>query len=520
MIGTAVQQHSGNARIVARNSFWYGLELVCGILTAFATSIPIARMIGPEKLGYFNYVSWLTNLSGAVGGLGMAGATRKYMAEYLNRGQGGVARAIFFATLRIQLLLTCVVTAAGLVLVFTVSDQPYRAISAFLVLSLLPAMLVGIPALANVAAEDMRANAGATLAGYVVNIGAVALSLSLGWNLLGIAVGVLAYRSVDCAIKLWSVLRWVKKFPKEPLPTEIRGKLAKFSSYNLVLTLLNMIVWDRSDIVFLKALRPDMAQLTFYTVAFNLTEKIQLLPNAVGAAMGASIQAQYGRDARRLPQVTSAALWYMFLCGLPLMTGMALLSGHLIPLMYGPQYTPAIPVLIVAALFAIPKCISPAWNLLEAMEKQRFLAAWMCGCGLVNILLDISLIPRYGALGAAVANGLAQFLAVAGVIGRAQSLCKFRFRAVSALRAMLSATVMVPVVLFIGRLGPGWALLPLQVVLGAVAFLITLRLTAAFNPEDRDRLLLLRSAIPAPLRRLFQHSVVLLIPEQAREPVS
>jgi O-antigen/teichoic acid export membrane protein len=508
---------TGNTRIIARNSFWYGLELALGILTAFATSIPVARVIGPEKLGYFNYVSWLTSLSGVIGGLGMAGATRKYMAEYLNRGQGGVARAIYFSTLRLQALLTCVVTGAGLILIFTASDAAYRGISAFLVLSLLPGMLVSIPAMANVAAENMRANAGATLLGYVVNIAAVVLSLTLGWDLLGIAIGIFAYRSVDCVIKLWMAHRWVKALPKQPLPAELHGKLVKFSSYNLILLLLNMVVWDRSDIIFLKALSPQMAQISFYTVAFNLTEKVQLLPTAVGAAMGASIQAQYGRDARRLPQVTSVALWYMFLFGLPLMTGMAVLSPQVIRLLYGNRYAPAIPVLVIAALFAIPRCITPAWNLLEAFEKQRFLALWMSGCGVANVVLDIWLIPKHGALGAAYANGLAQLLAVVGVVVRASFLCKVQLRLATAARAVLCAAAMAGTVIAISVLDWGWPLVPLEVVAGAAVFFLTLRLTGAFDSADRDRFLLLRSAIPARLQGLFHRSVVFLIPLPAQE---
>jgi O-antigen/teichoic acid export membrane protein len=508
---------SSNTQLIARNSFWYGSELVFAIVAAFATSIPLARVIGPYRLGYFSYISWLTSMSGVIGSLGMAGATRKYMAEYLNRGLGGSARAVFFATMRLQALITVALTAVALVLVYTVSNPAYHTISAFLVLSMLPAVFVGIPASANMAAENMRANALASLASYVVQIVSVALSLSLGWDLIGVAIGVFAFRCVDCGIKLWSVLVWVRKLPDEPLPTELRNKLINFSSYNFVLLLLNVIVWDRSDVIFLKALNPNIAQLSFYTVAFNLTEKVRLLPNAVGTAMGSSIQAQFGRDASRVPQITAAALWYTFLCGLPLMVGMAALSGHLIPLLYGRSYLPAIPVLVVAALFAIPKCYLPAWNLLEAMEKQRFLALWMCSCAVANILLDVWLIPGHGALGAAVANGVAQFIAVAGVIAKARSLCDLRFRVTSALGASVASALMALTIVGISMLWSGWFILPVQICLGAIVFFAALRLISVFTPEDRERVMLLRRSVPAPFRRVFDSSVMLLMPQYVQE---
>ena len=66
----------------------------------------MARIIGPQKLGYFNYVMWLANMSGIVGSVGVPMTTRKYMAEYLGRGEPGVARAVFFATMQLQQLMS------------------------------------------------------------------------------------------------------------------------------------------------------------------------------------------------------------------------------------------------------------------------------------------------------------------------------------------------------------------------------------------------------------------------------
>jgi O-antigen/teichoic acid export membrane protein len=450
----------------------------------------------------------------------MAGATQKYMAEHLNRGNGGIARAIFFATLKLQGLVAIAVTLSGLVLVFVVSDPAYRGISVWVVLSMLPAIMVSIPAQANVAAERFRANVGASLAGYAVNIAAVALSLTLGWGLLGVAAGVFAYRCVDSSIKTWSALRWINKLPQEELPVAVRKKLVNFSSYNLALLLLNMIVWDRSDVVFLKALCPDMAQMSFYTVAFNLTEKIQMIPTAVGGAIGASIKAQYGRDATRLPQMTSVATWYFFLFGLPLMTGLAVLSSSVIPMLYGHRYLPAIPVLAVAALFAIPRCYMPSWDLLQALEKQRFLTFWMVVCSAVNVALDIWLIPKHGALGAAFANGLAQLAAAAGIILRARSLCNVPLRIANYARAAFCAAIMAGVVGLLSVIWRGWWFLPLNVAAGAVVFLLTLRLASVFDIDDQSRLLSLRSFVPSALRGLYERAIAFLVPAKARPAIS
>jgi O-antigen/teichoic acid export membrane protein len=52
---------SGSSDNTARNSFWYGLELFFSLGAAFATSVAMARVMGPERLSYYQLMVWLTN---------------------------------------------------------------------------------------------------------------------------------------------------------------------------------------------------------------------------------------------------------------------------------------------------------------------------------------------------------------------------------------------------------------------------------------------------------------------------
>src|ERR1051326_9022608 len=102
-------------KLVASNTFWYGFESVFAIFMAFATSIPMARVLGPEAIGYFQFVAWLTNV-GTLLAIGIPAVTTKYMAEYLMLGETGVARVIFEKRLYLQILAGIGITAArGLV---------------------------------------------------------------------------------------------------------------------------------------------------------------------------------------------------------------------------------------------------------------------------------------------------------------------------------------------------------------------------------------------------------------------
>src|ERR1035441_6197178 len=70
-------------RRIARNSIWYGIEAAIGILATLATTIVIARLIGPQRLGYFNYIYWLSNTARGLASLRLSAPPGEVLAESL-----------------------------------------------------------------------------------------------------------------------------------------------------------------------------------------------------------------------------------------------------------------------------------------------------------------------------------------------------------------------------------------------------------------------------------------------------
>ncbi len=73
-----------------------------------------------------------------------------------------------------------------------------------------------------------------------------------------------------------------------------------FSGQSLILLMLGLIVWDRSEMVFLKHFCADIRQVAFYSVAFNMTERLLVFSQVFGTATGATMMVQYGRDSSRV----------------------------------------------------------------------------------------------------------------------------------------------------------------------------------------------------------------------------
>jgi len=512
---------SSKSATVARNSFWYGLEIAANFASVFFTSIAIARAFGPKQLGYFNYVLWIANIASAVGSLGLPAATRKYMAEHLAAGEEGLARTIFFTTLRLQLFLSLGLTAAGLAVALMWAEPHYSLIATLIVLTLVPRMLTLIPSLANVAAENLRANTPGALLGVAVYVVAVTLSLRCGWGLLGVAAGMLVSTSVEFAVKLWIVWRWVRPLPKGfAMPVELKRRMFRFSSQSIILMLIDLVVWNRSDIFFLKLLDKDIRQITFFSLAFNLSEKVGLIPDVLGGSMGVSVMAEYTRSKLYVRRVLSTSACYMLLVALPMFLGLAALSGPIVGTLYGVQYLPAVPVLAIAALFAIPKALRhPVEELLQAAEEQRFIILWFCVCGMVDMALDLLLIPKHGAAGAAIANGSAQMLAVIGTWSRASYILGFSLRMNTLFKTLISGAVMAAGVLTISVFLNHWLAMITGAITGAALYCVMLRVTRALVAEDRERLLRAGKSFPTPVRVYLDKLIGMLTSsEQVSEP--
>jgi len=495
---------------ILQNSFWYGIEIAADIVLGAIASIVTARVMGPELLGHFVYFVFLTNVAGRLGGLGMASAAKKYIAEHLARDEKGLVRLVFFAVLRMQTVLAVVIPLLGIGFLMLFGDPTHRTMACLLVLSIGPALVSVVPAMANVAAESFSRNVPGALLGLFAYVTTVALTLTLDWGLVGLASAVLLRRSVEMTVRLWPAIRWMKSLPVVPSPEGLNRKVLAFSGQALAVSVLMIVVWDRSELLFLKQFS-SITELAFYTVAFGLTEQILMLPNIFGGAVGAALMAEHGRNQDRAGERAANAMRYMCLMVFPIHVGIAALSSPLIRLTYGPAYLPAIHVLSIAMLLAIPKAFFwMPWSVYQAADRQATMFRWLLAAAILNLTLDATLIPHYGSIGAALANGISQAFAVISMWPTAARLCHLRLPWNSLVRIAFAAAVMGAVVALAPWLLHSLAATVLGIVLGVLLYGVLLRLTRALGQEDGEAFSQLTGRLPGSLRRLLARAVRLL----------
>jgi O-antigen/teichoic acid export membrane protein len=153
------------------------------------------------------------------------------------------------------------------------------------------------------------------------------------------------------------------------------------------------------------------AEVGFYSLAMTLAFHIRRLgPGALGEVLFPVIAKLEGqRDAWGVGHAYVEATRYLSMAGVPLALGGALCAPAILRLLFGPQYLPAAPAL--AMLFVVAGVLSlshPAAAVILSQERHAFLLTTSLGLVVLNVALDLVLIPPYGAIGAAAANAVTQ----------------------------------------------------------------------------------------------------------------
>jgi len=502
-----------NTKIIARNTGWYGLENIISAILTLITSIAIARSLGPSKMGYIIYVMWISSVVSSLGGLGIPSTTQKYMAEFLGMGDRGTARHIYLRTMVLQIALATLATAGIIIWVLGDASKGYKVASVLVVLSIWPAMVNSISAMANVATEEMAKNMPASVISILFFFIAITATVIFRWGVVGVGASVFLTRLIDFLVRLVPtmnrILAWEKSYVD---PAGLRERMIAFSWQSVATMIAAMIVWDRSEFFLLKHLCSDIRQVAYYSVAFSMGERLLITSSIFGSATGATIFAQYGRDKAKLPAITATTFRYLALTSIPVHVISAALAVPALLLLYGNQYKGAAMVVTLAPLLCMPKAfIGPVQSLFQSAERQSYVIVATVLAGIVDIGVAWYLIPAHGAVGACIGSGAAQLTAVGMMWAIGIHLYKVKLPWLQVAKITFISVLASLTAHFIAmKLAPLWAIL-----CGGSASLVILYglfyLMRVLEPEDRDRFHILTGMLPKPLAGPADKIISLLI---------
>jgi O-antigen/teichoic acid export membrane protein len=237
------------------------------------------------------------------------------------------------------------------------------------------------------------------------------------------------------------------------------------------------VYWNTGSVL-LGFLRGN-AHVGWYNAAIKIVMVLVAVPQLYNQAMVPAISALFVQSLPRLERLIAESLRLMALLVAPMMTGGIILAGKIIHFLYGDRYSPS--VLTLRVLFvgvAIIYISFPLGSTALYSNRER-LYMWAVAMGaLVNVGVDILLIPRLGGSGAAVATVLGE-LVVFGLMYRAANQV-IRVRVLTRLwRPLLSCFPMTLSLVLSRNLALGW-----QVLLGALVYLVAVALLGGLTKED------------------------------------
>lgn len=381
------------------NAGWLVAERILSGALAVTVTAAVARYLGPLDFGAFSFVLSLVLLFATFWTLGLSGLVVRELVRTPDRHEALLGTV---ASLRLIGGLGAFFGALGLTVLLGRDDETRLLVAILLVGVLSMYAFDGIDYWLQAGVRSrhaVQARSAALLIASALNVAlivagapllAFVLAAALEYVLAG--VGLLAvYVRLGGAPQAW----------RFSLPL-VRRLLA--ASWPLILSGVANAINLRVDQLMLGVMNGPEAVGT-YAAAARLSEVWYFVPAAIaGSVFPAMVRAHAG-DRRTFDRWMGRLYDLMVGLALPISVVVAIGSGLIVSVLYGPAYAPSATILTIhvwAGPFVFLGAALSRWLIAE--DRLRFSLVRHGAGAAVNIGLNLILIPRYGGTGAAMAT--------------------------------------------------------------------------------------------------------------------
>ncbi|TIM57129.1 MAG: flippase [Mesorhizobium sp.] len=383
------------------NSAWMMADSLVARILGLLVTVVVARYLGPEDFGMYAYVMSMVALFGIIGHMGLDGLLirelldeRRMQSETL--GIAFVMKGAGFALAVLGLLTFGLLMPGNLpaerwlfvLASLAVAIQPVSAVLGNWFRSRVEARYAVVSNLAGVVAGGAF-KVGAVLAG--AGVVAVGVGQTLGAAIGAILLVVMFLRRGGPAPGTWSFsMRRARTMLGEGVMIFVGSMFA--------------VIYLKIDQVMLRAMQgPETVGI--YSIASLLSEALYFIPAAiVGTAFPKLVQINAG-DPAAFAERLQDLFDILATSALIVLVGLFALGPLTINLAMGPSYSPAVPIFLVHVLslpFIFLRQGFSRWVIIKNMAKFSMVTQ---GAGaLLNIGLNLVLIPQFGGMGAAAAT--------------------------------------------------------------------------------------------------------------------
>jgi O-antigen/teichoic acid export membrane protein len=379
---------------------------------AFVSQIVLARWLGAYEFGIYTYVWVWVNIIGTLCAAGFATTVIRFLSEYRESHQPDLARGFLHTGRLFSVLAAVVCMTIGYT---TLSLWPHLISDYYLVPAALA--LLCLPAFALTDFQDGigRAKGWIDLALVPPYI----LRPLLLFAFIGLALTSGKESTAVTAISAAIGATWVTAFTqyclqKRRMHTRLPAGPRKFrlgfwlkvslpvialESFGLLMMQLDILLLD---------LYVEPQQIAIYFAAARTISLVNFLHFSIQAVALPRFATMYAnRDEAGQRNFLNQCRKWMF--SLSLVGTLALLFlGKTILSLFGPEFVAGYPVMVVLSIGLLIRALAgPLQGLLVVTGRQNVAAFALAVTVVINITLNILLIPKYGLMGAAIATSIA-----------------------------------------------------------------------------------------------------------------
>lgn len=182
------------------------------------------------------------------------------------------------------------------------------------------------------------------------------------------------------------------------------------SAYPFGLNVLLSLIYIKIDIVLLSLIK-GVQDAGLYRAASMLVVSLPVLGISLNSALF-PVMSRYFKSSRdSLMSLFEKSFKFLFNISFPIAIGTIILANRLIPLMYGKAFIPSILILQILSLILPLRFANSALGvLLTSIDKQGFRTYSIGIAAIINIGLNLALIPSMSYIGASIATVLTEVL--------------------------------------------------------------------------------------------------------------
>jgi O-antigen/teichoic acid export membrane protein len=393
------------------NIVWLAGERAIQFALAFFVGAYVARFLGPDQFGLLGYAQGVVSIAAAVATLGIDNiVVRQLVIDPAKRDEYLSAAAL----LRLTVGFFFVVLAA---IYWAASAHPDSSPLFILIMTLaLPFGAIGVLAL-DLQAIVASKQAALARASQSVICSLLKLMSALFRSPLVAFAWINALEGPLFGTILVACHRRVAPPVGFKIPQLSTLACLCGQGWPLLLSSISVILYMKMDQIMLKFMCGDL-ETGVYLAAVRLSELWNFIPVVICSAIYPSILKARETDSVKYAKRMQLLFDGLYFIGLILAVFSTIFAAPIVKTVFGSAYLASIPVLQVHIWSTIAVFLGIASGQWLLAEGLQFISLLRTALGLlVNLMLNLVLIPNYGALGAAIATTVSYSVAVfAGVM--------------------------------------------------------------------------------------------------------